>query len=272
MNTTCRIGAAMFAWLGAVSLCAAQEVQWKQTIDVPQGQSIPRDRADILGIELGDSIDTVRSKMSVLLKEANPKESNIEEQDRVFQFRVSNSSSIMTASYVNAIVMTREMPGKRPITDKVTAFFSAPASGQQLIGIERSIIYDAQADQPLISEILAQVKQKMGSAPEATELNETANYVWQFDGGRPVPRALVCSEHHGLEEERELPTINPSGSCDALFTVKFNYGISRDHAEYVQFVLSDVERTRLNLTADFAYVHDFIHSYQAGTRGAAPKL
>lgn len=272
MNTTCRIGAAMIAWLGAVSICAAQEVQWKQTINVPQGQSIPRERADILGMEMGDSIDTVRSKMAALMKEAIPAESNIEEQDRVFQFRVSNSSSVVTASYVSTVIMTREMHGRRPITDKVRAYFSAPSSGQQLIGIERLISYYAEADQPQISDILPQVRQKLKSDPEATELSEGAKYAWQFDNGRAVPTDLQCYAQHTLEEERDLPQVNASGTCDAVFVLDFNYGISRNHAKYVQFILSDVERTRLNLTADFAYVRDYVQQYQSSTRGTPPKL
>jgi hypothetical protein len=103
-------------------------------------------------------------------------------------------------------------------------------------------------------------------------LDETAEYVWQFDNGRSVPRDIQCGTEHGLEDESRLPQVNERGNCDALFILKFNYGISRNHAGYVRFVLSDVERTRLNLTADFAYVRDYIHNYQASTRGAAPKL
>jgi hypothetical protein len=112
----------------------------------------------------------------------------------------------------------------------------------------------------------------MGSEPEATVLNETGTYVWQFDNGRPVKRDLTCSEQHGQSDENWLPNINASGNCDVLLTIMFNYGISPDHAQYMRFILSDVERTRLNLTADFAYVRDFIHNYQASTRGATPKL
>jgi hypothetical protein len=53
-------------------------------------------------------------------------------------------------------------------------------------------------------------------------------------------------------------------------TVQF--GISRDHARYITFTLSDLERTKANSAADFAFVQSYVRSMQERTRGTAPKL
>lgn len=262
--------------LAGTAACHAQsQIEWKQVIDTPKGISIPRDRADILGIELGDTIETVKAKMAVLLKEGRPKDSHIEEMDRTFQMRVTNSSSIVTASYVSSIVMVREMPGKRSITDKVAVFLSAPSSGQQVLGIDRMLSYNSQEDQPRISEVVGQVRTKMKFEPQFNGLNETADYVWQFDNGQPLPRGPGlnrCNVSHGIEEERSLAQVNESGDCDGLLRVEVNYGFSRDHAKYLTFRLTDNDRTKANLTADFAYVRMYIRDQQNRSRGVAPKL
>ena len=62
--------------LGVVAALAAtqartQTIQWKQSINLPKGLNLPKDvKADILGIELGDSYDELKPKLDALLKES----------------------------------------------------------------------------------------------------------------------------------------------------------------------------------------------------------
>lgn len=40
----------------------------------------------------------------------------------------------------------------------------------------------------------------------------------------------------------------------------------------VTFILSDNERTKLNLTADFAFLNGYVRDLQTRTKGNTPKL
>lgn len=46
-----------------------QDIRWTQTINVPKGQNMPRDRADILGLELGDTYEEAKAKLQKLAAE-----------------------------------------------------------------------------------------------------------------------------------------------------------------------------------------------------------
>lgn len=59
---------------------------------------------------------------------------------------------------------------------------------------------------------------------------------------------------------------------DALLEVQISFGISPDHASSIIFGLSDNDRMKMNLAADYAYVSDHIRGLQERTRGSAPKL
>lgn len=56
-----------------------------------------------------------------------------------------------------------------------------------------------------------------------------------------------------------------------VLRVTFRTGISDDRASAIEFLLSDNERGRANLTADFKFFEDYVAKYRE-QGGAAPKL
>lgn len=47
-----------------------QGIEWKQTLNIPKGQNLSRERADILGIEIGDTYAEAKAKLQKLVLEA----------------------------------------------------------------------------------------------------------------------------------------------------------------------------------------------------------
>lgn len=299
MKTAHRIGAAMIVWPIAVSSSAAQEIPWKQTVNVAKYQSMPRGSGDMLGIELGDTYADLKLKLQALLAEGiapkqPPKDSldrvtaemdgqtftpPIKEERRVFRMQIPGASNVVTASFIARVTLTRDLKGSTPrfINETIQVHLSAPSSGHQAIGIERYLTYNAEGDQPRVSELLAQLKSKMQSEPQIFENPRGVTYRYQFNDGRPYapakPSVVSCqSAFHALMDSNALKMINERGDCDALLEVQVSFGISRDHASSIVFGLSDNDRMKMNLTADYAYVSDHVRSLQERTRGAAPKL
>lgn len=276
---------------------AQQEIEWKQTLNMPKGQSLPRDRADILGIELGDSYAEAKAKLEKLAADGTLQNAPVSfedrlraenagsrvlrplrEEKRVFRMQVPGASTVITASFVAKLVMERKLPGKasRTYNDNVSVYLSAPSSGHQVIGIERVISYNSESDQPRVSELLAQLKEKLKAEPGVDQISTQSFFRFVYNDGRPAtPRSrnvADCSYWHSVSDFEGVRQINPAGDCDAMMYVKVSYGISRDHTKHIEFVLSDNDRTKANLSADFAFIRDYIRSYQERTRGAPPKL
>ncbi len=295
-----RASLALALLLAATGIChAQQEVEWKQTINTPKGVSMPRDRADILGIELGDTYEDAKAKLLKLYGEGvQPKAAFLTEEQRrqnrfsgtsapeplaeeksVFRFQPQGSALMMTASYVAKLTMKRQAKGvtDRAVEEEIKVFLSAPASGHQVIGVERYINYYTDGDQPRVSEVLAQVNAKMKAGPAVRMVSDQGHYTYQFDNGKFVldesPMGPTrCYPQHATTDAREVPNINRTGTCDAMLFIKVGFGISRDHARFIQFVLSDNERAKANLSADFTFVRDYIRGLGERTRGAPPKL
>lgn len=299
MNTAHRIGAAIVLWPIAVSSSAAQEIPWKQTVNVAKYQSMPRGSGDMLGIELGDTYDDVKLKFRALLAEGvAPKQPPkdpldrvtaemdgqtfappIKEERRVFRMQAPGASNVVTASFIAKVTLTRDLKGAtaRAINETIQVYLSAPSSGHQVIGIERYLAYNAEDDQPRVNDLLAQLKSKMQSEPQIFPNPSGGTYRYQFNDGRPYtpakPTAVSCqTAFHALMDSNAVKSINERGDCDALLEVQINFGISRDHARSIIFALSDNDRMKANLAADYAYVGDHIRSLQERTRGSAPKL
>lgn len=296
------LSVAAFALLATLGVAQAQqEVEWKQTLTTPKGANVPRDRADILGIELGDTYAEALAKLRKLFDEGvqkkpsdvqpKPRRSGrmpedepepivpVKEEKNNFRYQPAGSALIFTANYVARLTMTRELKGvtDRPVDEKIVVFLSSPASGHQVIGIERWIDYRTNGDQPRVSEVLTQVSAKMKAQPHVYMVSDQGQYTFQFNDGKPVVPSgsgplLTCYPHHTTNDAKAVPQINRSGDCDALFFIKVGFGISRDHAKFIQFVLSDNDRTKANLSADFAFVQDYIRGLGERTRGAPPKL
>ncbi len=299
MNTACRIGAAMIVWLGAATTTQAQEVQWKQTLNMPKGQNVPLGSGDILGVELGDPYPDVKVKLQALLAEAigpkaPPKDlmdqvtaemdgqnfaPPIKEERRVFRMQTPGASNVVTASFIAKITLTREVKGsaQSAVSETLEVYLSAPSSGHQVIAIQRYVTYNAENDQPRVGELLASLKQKMRSEPQLFPSASGAIYRFQFNDGKPyapaAPTVISCQTAlHALQNANQLKDVNTTGDCDALLEISVNFGISRDHIKGMIFTLSDNERLKANVGADYAFVSDYISGVQDRTRGAPPKL
>jgi hypothetical protein len=266
--------AAMLAATGAAR--ADQEITWKQTINVPKGQNMPRERADILGIELGDTYAEAKAKLEKLAADSIQPQPLTEHQ-RVIRFKPAGVSSFVTVSYIAQIQAQRQIKGTdRPNSESFTLVLSAPSSGHQVVSISRSIYYNTESDQPRVSELLAQLQAKMKADPQIFLQSDRVTYLFQYNDGQPfTPKHSsldTCFWQQMVDDARAVPNINKSGECDAGLRVTVQFGISRDHAKYINFALHDNERVKANIGADFAYMDDYVRSVQESTRGVQPKL
>jgi hypothetical protein len=261
-----------------------RQIQWTQTLNIPRGYNLPKGTsADVLGIELGDSHADAKAKLERLATEAPPKAAAptpLTETKTVIFLPVPSGPQI-EASYVGFMILRRALPGAdaRGIEENIYVRLSSPASGNQVVAIERSLIYSAQGDQPRVGELLGQLRQKFKAEPEiAASATTGAVYRFQFDDGRifvPARNQFACSPISAVPHTvsaRDIPTINPSGHCDVVLEIAINYGISSDHVKSIIFRYGDNQRAKENLTADFAFFDGYVKNVQQRTKGAAPKL
>ena len=278
------------------AIAQQEEIKWSQTLNIPKGQTIFRDRADILGIEFGDTYAEAKAKLQKLSAEGVQKkgpsadlgERMIEQmdgQDRrpplreertLFRVNVPGASTVITASYVGKLILNRQLPGARPITETIQVYLSSPASGQQVTGMERLISYPTDADQPRVSEFIGQMEAKLKAKPQVFPRSDGAEYRFQFNDGQPFVPAVrstnSCSAHLVVGEAHSVRNVNSTGDCDVVMQVQVNFGISRDHARSIAFYFGDNERAKANAAADFAFISDYIRGLQGRTRGTPPKL
>lgn len=285
--------------LAMTGVCQAQEIEWKQTLNTPKGQNISRDRADMLGIEFGDTYAEAKARLQKLAGEGiqlkapggNAMERmrmehrmqaagaaptlSLREEQSVFQFRAPGHSRIVRATYVTTIKLDRKLKatGEKPVQEYITIHFSAPSSGHQVVAMDRSIHYP-EADQPRVSEVLAQLKAKFKGDPQ---VEFGTQYVYQFNDGQPYtpptrPVMQCTPAANALGNLEGVQTLNKDGLCDVVLLLRVNHGISRDHASALTFSFADNERIRANGTADYAYVQSYINALQTNTRGTPPKL
>jgi hypothetical protein len=284
--------------LGLIGAASAQDQQtkWEQTLNIPKGAKMPSGvKAEILGVELGDSFADAKAKLEKLASEgllkATPAKKTFEQQvteetmgvrnirpyleeRAVFRFQQPGTQSVVTAGFVKKVIVERVFKGSGNANwnEKITVWFSAPSSGHQVIGIERGVYYHAANDQPRISEVLADLSKKFRSEPQIS--GTWARF--QFDDGKPQTPSnnsqLYCRAYHMTAQAKEVSQINPKGDCDILLQVRLNKGISPDHASDLTFVLSDNDRTKANLEADFTFLQNQVRKFQDTTRGEKPKL
>ncbi len=271
------------ALLAMVGLAHAQQnIEWKQIINVPKGLYMPRGSSDILGIEIGDSYTDAKAKLQALSAESVPDAggpAQVKEDRKVFRMGVPGASTVIAAAFVSKLTLTRRMKGTTASTTEETieVYLTAPSSGQQVIAVRRYIGYNAESDQPRLSEILAQLKTKMGSDPQAFPSSSGSVLRYQFDEAKPFvpakPSVITCQTSlHVLDDANQLQNVNQSDKCDALLEISVNFGISRDHVKGMTFTLNDNERLKANVSADYRYVSAYIKDLQDSTRGAPPKL
>ena len=288
-----RYGAAVVAVLALAAPSHAQDIEWKQTLNIAKGQNIARERADILGIEFGDSYAEAKAKLQKLDAESiradapgelcnSPRmralggcekpEPTLREEKSVFDFRMPGHS-VMTATYVGALKLTRALPGKgkEPIRETITVHLSAPSSGHQVVAMRRDIHYP-DSDQPQVSALIDALKAKFKAQPHIA--GNTVSF--QFDEGKPAARLagpVDCRPQiEAMRDLQRVRTVNQRGDCDVVMVVNIVRGVSQNHARILQFEFGDNERLKANSIADYTYIDDTIRSLQGRTLGATPKL
>jgi hypothetical protein len=296
MQRLTRAAAVALLLLSSGAAVHGQQIQWKQTTDTPKGLNLPKDiRGDILGIELGDTYAQVKPKLQQLLGEAlpQPKSSgmsgpaaeimgNVPDNpiaEATMQMRLQVPGGSVDASYPGQLTMTRKLKGstQQPVQDTLEIVFSAPSSGQQVLGIKRVVHYFAQGDQTRVSDLLAALKAKYKAEPQ-----KVADFRWRlvFDDGRNYVQPSnvrvtdECRPQYSMQGQVQdaASIINPTGVCDVVLQVEIKFGISNDHAEMVTFILSDNERAKRNMTADLAFLQGYVRDLQSRTKGNTPKL
>ena len=287
-----RAAAAVLLLLSSGAAVHGQQIEWKKTIDTPRGLSLPTDvRGDILGVELGDTYADVKPKLQKLLAEALPSSKSSDPAaelmgnlpdnpiaEATMQMRLQVPGGTVDASYPGQVTMVRKMKGstQQPIHDSLEVVFSAPSSGQQVLGVKRVIMYMAQGDQTRVSELLAALKAKYKAEPQKVA---DFRYRLVFDDGRSYVPGNVrlndeCRPQYSMQGQIQdaASIINPTGVCDVVLQVEIKYGISKDHAEMVTFILSDNERAKRNMTADLTFLQNYVRDLQSRTKGNTPKL
>ncbi|MEA2950917.1 MAG: hypothetical protein QOJ96_437 [Alphaproteobacteria bacterium] len=275
-----------------------ETMQWKQTLNLPKGMNLPKDvKADILGIEPGDTYAELKPKLEALLKESvrqlPPQRTRA--QKRASEGMGNDDSPPMTEEsttlrfptpggvvelepYAAVINLKRELPGtgKPTITDLLTIYLSGPASGHQVLGVVRVLSYNANEDQPRISEIIPRLAEKYKSSPQTFTAGPGAIYRFQFDNGRAIApsgaSATTCQPVYNIDKADYVPQINRDGTCDVVLSVSVYPGLTADHAKRIEFALGDNERAKANLTADFGFLDAYVRDMQGKAKGVAPKL
>ncbi|MFT4117899.1 hypothetical protein [Bradyrhizobium sp.] len=198
----------------------------------------------------------------------------ITERTTIIRYQVP--SGVITAEFVGEITLRRELPnGNAKIDETVTVRLSAPSSGGQVYAVRRSLSY-GNGDQTGIAQFLQALKDKMGGA-QAQQIGSTGDvYRYQFDGGRlvapnpPTPDGQ-CSVESNPDTRSTARSINASGLCDVSLVARFGFGVSRQHAKFVNFYLSDQERAKANKETDYAFMESYVRGLLSQS-GAAPKL
>lgn len=286
------------------SCCAAShavaqhKIEWQDVMKSPKGMNLPAGlKADILGIELGDSYAELKPKLDALVAEAlNKPRGPVSNDARMLAELTGDAmSGPMTelkivirssqapganalAEYVGQINIRREMPGTRKISviDYLTLRLSAPSSGHQVLGMERYIDTRDEENHYRVEDVMGGLKAKFKSEPVITRSDaQSTLYRFQFNNGQAVagnPVNLNCVAQYDLKESNAIARINPTGECDVVLLVNVVHGISKAHARSVRMALSDNERTKANVTADFKYIQGKLNEFLNQPRGTAPKL
>lgn len=265
---------------------AQSEIEWKQTLDTPKGQNLPREQADMLGVELGDRYAEAKAKLQKLDSESIPQQKKcsamtrscdeplprLTEEKKRFDLRAPGHS-VITASFVGVIKLSRELPGngKEPIRENITLYLSAPSSGHQVVAMERDTYY-ADADQPQVSALMDALKTKYRTEP----LIAGNTILFQFDQGRPAARRMgptdCRAQVEAMQSLQDVQKVNSRNECDVVVTVDIVRGVSANHVRILKITVGDNDRMKANTIADYTFIGDYIKSLQNRNLGAPPKL
>lgn len=290
--------AAMFAAMAAcvgTPASAQQKIEWKQVTNLPKGLNLPSGvKADILGIELGDSYAEAKAKLQKLQAEdvrGDTQDRRTFQQksqdeimgvrrpqpfsERSMQIRLrAGPTTEITASYVGIMQVDRQLKGasNRNIEERITIHLSAPSSGHQVVAIERYIHYPTPQDHPLRKDVLAQVSQKFRAETTQYAVSKTEHRI-QYAKGKIVaidPRQTPpCYGSNSIDQPGHR--VNQKGDCDILLFVNVHPGVSAEHASSITFKLHDHERLNANTATDFGFFDSYVKSLQNNS-AAPPKL
>lgn len=295
-----RLGAAVViaGLCGTAGAAAEDQIQWKQVSNVAIGANLPSGvKGDLLGIELGAPYAAVRPVLQALLAEGLPPQAA--QQDPATAKMLGQDASgpmeeIMVgirlplpggggikATYLGTVILKREIKGKGTgtISEEVRVRFSGPSSGHQVLSVYRFINYPEHSDQVRISELIKSIGAKFRSTPRVTKGSASTSLKISFDNGQMNIMEKNSSEDMRCYasitdsyDQRSVLELNQSGRCDVVLQVEFAHGISDDHASSITFTLTDVERTKVNMLADYGFFDSYIDDLRKRTSGAAPKL
>jgi len=287
MRMICSLVAAVVL-AGSHQAVAQQQIEWKQVVNSPKGAGLPAGvHAAILGIAPGDDYERVKQIAEDLAKEDREYDYHVKNNDvhralvRDTQVRfdipIPGSGSI-TATYHRRIEIARNLKGsaREAIYDNIDIYFSAPSSGNQVSSISRRMLYHNVNDQPRISEIIGSLRSTFGYSGQYVEESGLKKIMFQYDGGKPVmtrnPILSRCERWTArVIQQVDLPSINKVGNCDVVYEATFKPGLSSDHAYELTFFLSDNERAKANVTADYNFFQQYVNSLKGKAR-SAPKL
>lgn len=276
---------------------AQDQIQWKQVSNMAIGANLPPGvKGDLLGIELGAPYAAVRPVLKALVAEGLPQAA---QQDPATAKMLGQDASApmeeimvgirlprpgggdIKATYLGTVILKREIKGKGAgtISEEIRVRFSGPSSGHQVLSVYRFINYVEHSDQVRISELVKSIGTKFRSTPRVTKASGSTSLKISFDNGQmnimekysseDIRCAATIMDSYDQDRVREM---NESGRCDVILQVEFTHGISDDHASSITFTLTDVERTKANLSADYAFFDSYIDDLRKRTSGAAPKL
>lgn len=223
-----------------------------------------------MGIAIGDTYADAKLKLERIAQERGGND-QVKIVEKYFRLPTGSGAFLETKF---PSVLNLEMFG-----ESISVYVSSPASGAQVYGIERILIYHDKDKQVKISSLLPQVAAKYGVTPGVSrEFNGEASYRIQFDNRQAIETTV---DPYGLcrasrirnwgETERGLKEINAEGNCDVIIDIEFNRGISKDHAKVISISIADLERTKAVLGADYQYFRDYIEQLKSGG-GETPKL
>lgn len=246
---------------------------------MPIGENFPTGvTGDFRGLKLGESYDAVKPKLEAIRSESGvaEDESSVSEGEMALLLPAANGSSI-EARY-KQLLKLELTPSSSLTYDTINAYFSAPSSGSQLVGLYRSISYGRTENQPKISDVLAGLADKFGGPlPLGYDFGSSVRYQANFDDGTiwseetPNQSCQLWMTGSLDMDERMIAEINPTGRCDIVLNVEFRRGISPDHAETIIMTLSDNARGATTLQTDFQYLMDYMNG-RVEQGGTAPAL
>jgi hypothetical protein len=247
---------------------AQTDFQWKQTTSILKGQNMPAGiKADVLGIELGTNFTDAKATLEKLAAEGEPPREPVQLRNMTVTLS-SGAGAPVEGKYVGQAILNRTLPSQRSQKpdDTITLDFSAPSSGQQVIRIARTLVYNDPADQPKMADIVAALDKKFGTAAQVNDLGpETDRHQYAFANGAAISFLQV-------PEGQRLNFCPVSGRCAVEVRVDLRRGISPDRVSKMEVVISDNARETANKKSDESFFENYFRELSKGSSAAPPKL